>query len=266
MCYRYNPCCQCLIQTFLFVFNIVVFLLSAGVISIAIYSFIDSDFNRSVFPENLPDVIAHVFFDESGNTLESPVAILMIVSAIILFVSFIGCLGPWQRSRCLVALYTIAYFVFLVLLMVGTCWTFLGDVEGAIGNVMNSSMARYETRNETMILWDKIQVQLECCGVEGVSDWETILNSTSSSCLAPHSCLDNSTAYYDSYLDVQQCLSDSTQPHYTAGCLVALVETLGKYKNIIAGIVISVWMIAMINFIFSFALCVVFDYIEYTYK
>ena len=52
-----------------------------------------------------------------------------------------------------------------------------------------SPLVRYETRNETMILWDKIQVQLECCGVEGVSDWETILNSTSSSCLAPHSCL-----------------------------------------------------------------------------
>ena len=39
-----------------------------------------------------------------------------------------------------------------------------------------------------------------------------------------------------------------------------------KYINIIGAIMLSVWVIVIVNVLFSFALCIVLDYAEYTYK
>lgn len=55
-------------------------------------------------------------------------------------------------------------------------------------------------------------------------------------------------------------------PHSNEGCLLKLQGSLHKYINIVGAVLISVWIIVIINVLFSFALCVVLDYAEYTYK
>ena len=61
---------------------------------------------------------------------------------------------------------------------------------------LQEEMARYEESGEAM---DRIQEELECCGLLGVSDWESRANGT-----VPASC----------------CEGEGDQPElYQAGCL-----------------------------------------------
>jgi len=225
----------------------------------SIYSLVDGGFNRSVLPSGLPDSVTDLLFDDSGSTLQTPIILLLTVSALVLIVSFLGCIGTWQQSRCLIACYTIALIIFLMLLFGGTCWIFLGDPEGPISRGMKHSLDRYEKDNSTTNLWDKVQVRLSCCGVYTVDDWAKIMDDPT--CLAPNSCkVKNSTNPSSS------CLKSMNSPHFSQGCLPALKDTLKHYKSIVGGVMMAVWVVVIINLLFSFALCVVLDYVEYTYK
>lgn len=262
-----NPCCQSIIQTFLIVFNIITFLVSGGILGFSIYSLVDGGFNRSVLPDGLPDAVGDLLFDDSGKTLHTPVILLITVSALVLIVSFLGCIGTWQQSRCLIAMYTIVQIIFLAFLFGGTCWIFLGDPEGPIGKGMKLSLDRYEKDNSTTLLWDKVQIRLSCCGVYSVDDWVKIMED--SSCLAPYSCKEfaNSTMVPpDNSSVILPCLKTMKEPHHSLGCLPALKDALSHYKSIMGGIMMAVWVVVIINLLFSFALCVVLDYVEYTYK
>lgn len=257
-----NPCCQSIIQTSLLIFNVITFIVSGAIFGFSVYTLVDGGINRSVLPDGLPDVVADFMFDDSGNSLKTPVIILVCVSTLVLLVSFLGCIGTWRQSRCLVALYTIALMIFLALLFGGTCWVFLGDAEGAVGSGLRQSMSGYENDNGTRLMWDRLQDHLSCCGVYSNNDWKTVL--TNSTCLAPSSCK-NVPTKDTSEPDMMDCLT-SLDDTFTRGCLPALKESLTKYKHIVGGIMMTVWVVVIINVLFSFALCVVLDYAEYTYK
>jgi len=129
-----NPCCQSMIQTSLIVFNCLAFFASGGVLGFAIYALSSDSFTISMLPSGLPDSLADVLFDHQGNTFQLPVIILAAISAAVLLVSFLGCVGSCQQSRCLVSMYFLFLSSFLVMLVAGTAYCFLGDPQKHIGN------------------------------------------------------------------------------------------------------------------------------------
>jgi len=282
-----NPCCQSLIQTFLIVFNCISFVASGAVLGFSIYILAHDGFNRSMLPEDLPDTVIDFLFDQQGETFQLPVKILCLVSAFILVVSLLGCVGSCQQSRCLVSLYFIFVTGFLVILVGGTAYCFLGDPQKPIRTSLKASLMNYREDNFTRHFWYNLQTKLFCCGAESIDDWKDL----DWDCLAPNSCivdedigdleteaeelrsLDNSTETVttDSYGEIyegseDECLKDLRIPHYNEGCLLKLNEYFRKYINIVGAIMVSVWVIVLLNVLFSFALCVVLDYAEYTYK
>jgi len=293
-----NPCCQSLIQTFLIIFNCIAFVASGGVLGFSIYALVDGGFNKSLLPEGLPDTLAEVLFDVDGKSFQLPVVVLATVSALVLFVSFLGCVGSCRQSRCLVALYFVCLFTFLLALMAASAYCFMGDPQKPIAASMRLSMKRYKTDNLTRVLWDKMQTQLSCCGAESIDDWAGA--GWGEGCSAPWSCktldgpeatallalgapeaspllvLDSkelkessvkaTIAQTNGTLEDRGCLDVLVIPHSNEGCLLKLQGSLHKYINIVGAILISVWIIVIINVLFSFALCVVLDYAEYTYK
>jgi len=270
-----NPCCQSMIQTSLIVFNCLAFLASGGVLGFSIYALSSDSFSISMLPSGLPDSLGDILFDHKGNTFQLPVIILAIISAAVLLVSFLGCVGSCQQSRCLVSMYFLFLSSFLVMLVAGTAYCFLGDPEIQIAESMKASMTRYKGDNVTEILWDKMQSKLGCCGVLSIDDWQNITWTEEPACSAPGSCKitdivesGNATAIdaTNSTSVAEECLANLSTPHHSEGCLPKLREAMHKYINIIGAIMVSVWAIVIINVLFSFALCVVLDYAEYTYK
>jgi hypothetical protein len=57
-----------------------------------------------MLPSGLPDSLGDILFDHQGNTFQLPVIILAAISAAVLMVSFLGCVGSCQQSRCLVSM------------------------------------------------------------------------------------------------------------------------------------------------------------------
>jgi len=303
-----NPCCQSMIQTFLIIFNCIAFLASGGVLAFSAYALWDGGFNKSLLPEGLPDSLAGVIFDTDGKSFQLPVIILATVSALVVLVSFLGCVGSCKQSRCLVALYFVCLFSFLLVLMGATAYCFMGDPRTPIVASMLASMSRYRSDNLTAALWDSMQGELNCCGAESIDDWKTM--GLNENCSAPWSCrIENIISTVDKQALVSDlkdgidaisdgvtvsdsttnltispstanptasdstttrrdraCLTDLSTPHYNEGCLSKLKDVMQKYINIIGIIMVSVWFIVMINVLFSFALCIVLDYAEYTYK
>lgn len=270
-----NPCCQSMIQTFLIIFNCLAFLASGGVLGFAIYALSSDSFTSSMLPAGLPDSLVDILFDHEGNTFQLPVIILAIISSAVLMISFLGCVGSCQQSRCLVSLYFLFLSSFLVMLVAGTAYCFLGDPQKHIAQSMKASMQLYKIDNTTQLVWDKMQIKMDCCGALSIDDWQNITWSEQSSCIAPHSCkiietvnsgFRNDTANVTTILNNTECLTDFSQPHHSEGCLLKFRESMHKYINIIGAIMVSVWVIVIVNVLFSFALCVVLDYAEYTYK
>jgi len=311
-----NPCCQSMIQTFLIIFNCIAFFASGGVLAFAIYALLGDGFTKSLLPEGLPDSVAQLLFDNEGNSFQLPLFILAAVSGLVLFVSFLGCVGSCRQSRCLVALYFVCLFSFLLALMAATAYCFIGDPQKPVVASMKLSMEQYKRDNLTQVLWDKMQTQLHCCGTESIDDWKSV--GWIANCSAPWSCrvlekpevsrileeeetksatsasngmvgrtrrkrgMNSTDIEGDDVGGVkeaektteealekhpsQECLSDFSAPHYNEGCLLKLQEVMKSYINVIGAIIVSIWAVVIVNVLFSFALCVVLDYAEYTYK
>ena len=81
---------------------------SGGVLGFAIYALSSDSFSISMLPAGLPDSLADVLFDHQGNTFQLPVIILAVISAAVLMVSFLGCVGSCQQSRCLVSMVSVS--------------------------------------------------------------------------------------------------------------------------------------------------------------
>lgn len=276
-----NPCCQSMIQTFLIIFNCITFFASGGILGFSIYALSSDSFSISVLPAGVPHTLVEVLFDDQGNIFHLPLLILAAVSSAVLLVSFLGCVGSWQQSRCLVSLYFLCLSSFLVILVAGTAYCFLGDPQQHIAQSMKGSMARYKEDNLTEVLWDKMQFNLGCCGVVSIDDWDNITWTDHTQCIAPGSCkvvaddINNNTTenkndtgsnITNKNNSTEECLVDLTTPHHSQGCLLLLRAGMRSYINVIGGIMISVWTIVIINVLFSFALCVVLDYAEYNYN
>lgn len=315
-----NPCCQSMIQTFLIIFNCIAFFASGGVLAFVIYALIGDGFTKSLLPDGLPDSVAQILFDNEGNSFQLPLFVLAAVSGLVLFVSFLGCVGSCRQSRCLVALYFVCLFSFLLALMAATAYCFIGDPQKPVVASMKLSMEQYKRDNLTRVLWDKMQTQLNCCGTESIDDWKSV--GWIDNCSAPWSCkvgekpgasrmeeeeeeagmtksatltsnghvgrtrrkrgLNGTDIEGDDVGEVkeddkkaeealikhsnQECLSDFSSPHFNEGCLLKLQEVMQSYINVIGAIIVSVWAVVIVNVLFSFALCVVLDYAEYTYK
>jgi len=307
-----------MIQTFLIIFNCIAFFASGGVLAFAIYALLGDGFTKSLLPEGLPDSVAHLLFDNDGNSFQLPLFILAAVSGLVLFVSFLGCVGSCRQSRCLVALYFVCLFSFLLALMAATAYCFIGDPQKPVVASMKLSMEQYRRDNLTQVLWDKMQTQLHCCGTESIDDWKSV--GWIANCSAPWSCrvlekpeasriveeeeeeeagmtkgatmtsngnvgrrrrkrdLNSTDIASDDVGGVKEaekkteehpnkeCLTDFSAPHYNEGCLLKLQEVMKSYINVIGAIIVSVWAVVIVNVLFSFALCVVLDYAEYTYK
>jgi len=307
-----------MIQTFLIIFNCIAFFASGGVLAFVIYALLGDGFTKSLLPDGLPDSVAQLLFDNEGNSFQLPLFVLAAVSGMVLFVSFLGCVGSCRQSRCLVALYFVCLFSFLLALMGATAYCFIGDPQKPVVASMKLSMEQYKRDNLTRVLWDKMQTQLNCCGTESIDDWKSV--GWIDNCSAPWSCkvLEKPEASRmveeeagrtksatltsngivgrarrkrglngtdiegddvgkmkedDKKADEalmkhsdQKCLSDFSAPHYNEGCLLKLQEVMQSYINVIGAIIVSVWAVVIVNVLFSFALCVVLDYAEYTYK
>ncbi|XP_050345186.1 23 kDa integral membrane protein-like [Nymphalis io] len=180
--------------------------------------------------------------------------VLIVVGVLIIIVAAFGCFGAWKESPKL--LYLFAGFLILIILLelsVGIAAASLRpQIEGTLKTQLRASFIKNKsTREEDSTyreFWDRVQRNLECCGVTGPDNYvasEPRLNPSFSCC--PPDDTDRADEIKRS-----DCISLSK--YYQAGCedkVLSTVHSAGMTVIVcgilfcfleVIGIVLALWL------------------------
>jgi len=123
----------------------------------------------------------------------SPAALLVAIGIIIFFVSLIGCVGAVKGSTCLVNIYGLFLILLLILEVAAAiaAYSMRGNIGDYIHEAMKDSMDKYDENHYVVEAWDGLQCRMQCCGIDGSSDWDN-RNIT-----VPETCFSSSGVEFD---------------------------------------------------------------------
>ncbi|XP_048207727.1 leukocyte surface antigen CD53 [Perognathus longimembris pacificus] len=146
-----------LLKYILFVFNLLFWVSGCCILGFGIYFLVHNNFG--VLFHKLP-------FLTLGN-------VLVIVGSIIMVVAFLGCMGSIKENKCLL----MSFFILLLIILLAEVtlaillFVYEQKLNKYVSEGLNDSIQRYHSDNSTKAAWDFIQTFLNCCGVNGTSDW-----------------------------------------------------------------------------------------------
>ncbi|XP_077623583.1 CD82 antigen [Crocuta crocuta] len=147
---------------FLFLFNLLFFILGAVILGFGVWILAD----RSSFISVL---------QTSSSSLKVGASVFIGVGAVTMFMGFLGCIGAIKEVRCLLGL----YFVFLLLILIvqvvaGVVFYFnMGKLKEEMGNIVTKLIEDYKDGQEDRLqdAWDYVQAQVRCCGWASFYNW-----------------------------------------------------------------------------------------------
>ncbi|XP_077309600.1 CD82 antigen isoform X2 [Lithobates pipiens] len=235
--------CMKVTKYFLFLFNLLFFILGAVILGFGIWILVDKTSFISVL-------------QSSSNSINVGSYILIAIGGVTMIMGFLGCVGAVNEVRCLLAL----YFIFLLLILIAqvTVGVFIyfqrDQLKNEMSTIINDLIENYnqggnENGNENAeITWDYIQYSLKCCGWKSYQNWTANPQVRNQTDLFPCSCVMNSNSTHGF------CNSD-TSSIYQNGCESQVESWLKDNLGIILGVCVGVAVIELMGLILSMCLC-----------
>ncbi|XP_043481938.1 CD63 antigen-like [Leptopilina heterotoma] len=122
------------------------------------------------------------------NKFLSVPTLLVTIGAIIFFIAFFGCCGAVRENYCMVVTFATLMIVVFILELSGgiSGYVLRNRAIEVIEGKMNHTMEDYGKNKEMSIVWDNLQTNFDCCGMENYKDWEKIWKNNS----LPRTCCD----------------------------------------------------------------------------
>ncbi|XP_048216141.1 CD82 antigen [Perognathus longimembris pacificus] len=241
---------------FLFLFNLLFFILGAVILGFGVWILAD----RTNFISVLQN---------SSSTMQVGAYIFLGVGALTMVMGFLGCIGAVNEVRCLLGL----YFTFLLLILIAqvTTGTLIyfnsGKLKQEASNVVIDLIQKYDSNSTDSLqeAWDYVQAQVKCCGWVSAYNWtenEELMNQ--SGITYPCSCEDTPG---DKDLSVRKGFchlqGNSTQssndpdqwPVYSTGCMKKVQEWLQENLGVILGVCVGIAVIELLGMFLSICLC-----------
>ncbi|MEE6499009.1 hypothetical protein FKM82_003282 [Ascaphus truei] len=171
---------------FLFLFNLLFFILGAVILGFGIWILVDKTSFISVL-------------QSSSSSLKIGSYILIAVGGLTMVMGFLGCIGAVNEVRCLLGM----YFTFLLIILIaqvaaGVLIYFQRDaLKTEMSSIIHKLIVSYNYEDghntSTEESWDYIQKNLKCCGWNSYTNWTenaVIANSTRNNTY-PCSCFTN---------------------------------------------------------------------------
>ncbi|XP_062973516.1 CD82 antigen [Elgaria multicarinata webbii] len=246
--------CLKVTKYFLFLFNLLFFILGAVILGFGIWILVDKSSFISVL-------------QASSSSLKVGAYILIGVGAVTMLMGFLGCVGAVNEIRCLLGLYFTCLLLILIAQIAAGLLIYFqrnalkAEMSGIVGDLIQNYNP-YDDNNRTLeTAWDYVQTQLSCCGWTGPETWKnnTFLqerNQTSYPC----SCSNEST---DSQAEVGFCPLDIASntttiedwPVRKQGCMKGVQNWLQENLGIILGVCTGVAVIELLGMVLSICLC-----------
>lgn len=170
--------------------------------------------------------------------------LMIIVGVIVFLVSFFGCCGAVKENHCMIITFSILLLlIFALELGAGIAgYMMRGEVSGMLQNRLNSTLQTYNTKEDVRRSWDIMQHDLQCCGMNGFTDWNQYAGYPIN--IAPDSCCNEIAAQ-------AKCDLNSLATVYTEGCMKKLQSAIENNAMILGGVGIGVALIQLIGVIFA---------------
>ncbi|XP_057606035.1 CD82 antigen [Hippopotamus amphibius kiboko] len=244
---------------FLFLFNLLFFVLGAVIMGFGVWILAD----RSSFISVL---------QTSSTSLKVGAYVFIGVGAFTMLMGFLGCIGAVKEVRCLLGL----YFAFLLLILIaqvtaGVLVYFnMGKLKQEMDSVVTKLIQNYTHGQEDSLqeAWDYVQAQVKCCGWVSFSNWTEnaeLMNHTSitypCSC-ANHSKEDGSrqppqTGFCQAPAgnETQRGNFPEEWPVYKEGCKEKVQAWLRENLGVILGVCAGVAVVELLGMFLSISLC-----------
>ncbi|PNJ68545.1 CD82 isoform 6 [Pongo abelii] len=217
---------------FLFLFNLIFFILGAVILGFGVWILADKSSFISVL-------------QTSSSSLRMGAYVFIGVGAVTMLMGFLGCIGAVNEVRCL-----------------------LGLLKQEMGGIVTELIRDYNSSREDSLqdAWDYVQAQVKCCG------WVSFYNWTDNAELMnrpevtyPCSCKDKGEE--DNSLSVRKGFCEApgnrTQsgnhpedwPVYQQGCMEKVQAWLQENLGIILGVGVGVAVIELLGMLLSICLC-----------
>jgi len=251
-------CCENLVKIFLFVTNLLIFLLSCAVLGFGIWVLVDK-----------PSIVNLVDQTDANIPIyNSAVILFLVVASLAIVISFFGCCGAYKESKCMLGTYFMMVLSLLIVITVGTIIGFSQGIDAVI-EPLKDTLALYDegsTRTdiqEITNLWDSVQIDFKCCGVESARDWseynsryngqgytENEGGSILLGAKVPRSCCDAAS-------DEQRCMVTPSLNNgaFMVGCFTLLADDITDHISVVGGLAIAVLVIMTVDLVIAFYMC-----------
>lgn len=170
------------------------------------------------------------FIDLAGGSVNGPAIVLIVFGAITFVVAFFGCCGAIKENRCMVMIFAALISLILICELAGGIAAFVlkNKMAAGIKDAMETSL-KQGSGNGTLAVWNSIQHDLQCCGVDGSSDWNRVDKPIPDACCADGKDCHTSKKYFDKgcYEGVENAIVSNIGYVAGAGVGLAVVEILG---------------------------------------
>lgn len=220
-------CGQC-IKYSMFLANFFIFLGGAVVLGIGVWTLLDKAFITEL---------------TGSSMFLGAVYILIATGGLVTLIAFLGCVGAVKEVKCMLLTYFLIVFIVFVTMLVGGVlgYVFRENVRKNTDYKMRSTLADYNSKPIIRRAWDETQESLQCCGVDGPSDWKSRI---------PSSCCKMGPDGKQEECEISKA--------FKKGCLDVAVSAARDHAGIIGTAGVIVACIMLLGMIFS---CILFKMI-----
>lgn len=273
-----DGCISNIVKYALFITNFLIFVLACAVLGCGIWVLVDKPAFLDLFSK-AEDLLPDLEGDLDISLYTSAAYIIIVVAALVAIISFFGCFGAIKESKCMLGTYFVLILAMFIVMVVGAVLGYTGDFETTLKDPLKKALTAYKDKpqgdKETAYknIWNEVQYELKCCGVDNAADWHTGGHQFNSGVMVPAGCCHyqktgetwndiwgNSSTVENA--DVTACRNNNgfnEAKYYFEGCFTKIVNAIEDNQSIVSGVAIGVVVVMFLNMLFSFAMCTMVD-------
>jgi len=262
-----ESCMSSLVKYLLFLTNFLIFVLGLGVFGLGIWVLVDKPSFLNLFEE--AKNVSGVTEGFNVEIYTSAAYILLVVSFLVVLISFFGCCGAWKENKCMLGTYFTLILAMFIVMVIGAVLGYSGDLDTTIKKPLKEALSKYrdDATEQTDPLtaykaaWNEVQEELKCCGMDNVEDWTgDEFNWTPAQANKPLGCCmvkqDGTEMTDTEQLACRKAERDpASDEYYFRGCYTMIKDKIESNQNTVVGMAIGVVVVMFLNMLFSFAMC-----------